>query len=380
MWNFNLVGSQGRRFCLLLVCILAVLSAEKTDAADENERKSPKAVSAKNKSSGPYCGLYCLYSAMKITGKKEVDFRALLKPEYIGSRKGSSLAELKKAAEDSGMYAMPAGKLTSRVLHNCPHQVILHVKSDVTSEEYDHYVLFLGTENDRAKILNPPEPVKLVPFRELAPRWDGNGLIVSAKPIDLGSIFAPARRRFAVYAAIAIAVILTVHCARRWLPQALLNTRRKLLGLSVAQGAALGIVALLSGMLYHFANDEGFLAHANATASTQQAHQGNFIPKVGEEKVHKLLDTDTVFIDARLARDFEKGHLEGAINVPVNTNDEDRQKTMANIAKDAQIVVYCQSAGCKFAEKVATKLMEDGFHNVSLFKGGWREWAAKSNK
>lgn len=174
MWNFNLVGSQGRRFCLLLVCILAVLSAGKTDAADENERKLSKAVSAKRKSSGPYCGLYCLYSVMKITGREEVDFRALLKPEYIGSRKGSSLAELRKAAEENGMYAMPAGKLTSRVLHNCPHPVILHVKSDVTSKEYDHYELFLGTENDRAKILNPPDPVRLVPFRELAPRWDGN--------------------------------------------------------------------------------------------------------------------------------------------------------------------------------------------------------------
>jgi len=380
MRNFNFVGSQGWHFFLLLVCILAILCAGKTDAADENKRKSSKAVSAKSKSSGPYCGLYCLYSAMKITGRKEVDFRALVKPEYIGSRKGSSLAELKKAAEDSGMYAVPVGKLTSRVLHNCSHPVILHVKSDATSKEYDHYELFLGTENDRAKILNPPGPVRLVPFRELAPRWDGNGLIVSADPIDLGSVFAPARRRFAVYAAIAIAVILTVHYARRWLPQALLNTRCKLLGLSVAQGAALGIVALSCGMVYHFANDEGFLAHANATASIQEAHQGDFIPKISEKKVHKLLDTDSVFIDARLARDFKTGHLEGAINIPVDANDNDRQKTMVNITKDAHVVVYCQSSGCKFAEKVAIKLIEDGFQNVSIFKGGWREWAAKSNK
>ena len=380
MCNFNLSFHMGRRHHLLLFFfILAFLIVGKTVGADQNNQKPSKPPSAKRKSSGPYCGLYCLYTTMKLASR-EIDFTQLVKPEYIGSRKGSSLAELKKAAEDNGLYAVPAGKLTSRVLHNCPHPVILHVKSDVTSKEYDHYELFLGTKNGKAKILNPPEPVRLVPFRKLAPRWDGNGLIVSASPIDIGSIFAPARRRFAVCVTIAFAVILTVHRARRWLPQALLNSRRKLLGLSVAQGAALGIVALLSGMVYHFANDEGFLAHSNSTASIQQAHQGNFIPKVSEKKVQTLLDTDTVFIDARLARDFEKGHLEQAINVPVNISDDEREKIMADIAKDARIIVYCQSAGCKFAEKVAIKLMEGGFRDVSIFKGGWREWVAKSSK
>jgi rhodanese-related sulfurtransferase len=379
MLRANFRNRTNNRFLLLLADLLVIFIITGTITANENKDNLSEAASVKPQTHHSHCGLYCLYAAMKLSGR-EIDFTQLVKPEYIGSRKGSSMVELKNAAEDSGMYAVPIGKLTNRVLHNCPYPVILHVKSDVTSKEYDHYELFLGIENHKAKLFNPPEPVRLVPFRELAPRWDGNGLIISAKPIDHGSIFAPVRRRFAVYAAIAIAAILTVHYARRWLPQALLNTRRKLLGLSVAQSAALGIVALSFGMVYHFANDEGFLAHANATASIQEAHQGNFIPKVGEKKVHKLLDTDTVFIDARLARDFKAGHLEGAINIPVNTNDDGREKIMANIAKDAQIVVYCQSAGCKFAEKVAIKLMEDGFHNVSIFKGGWREWAAKSSK
>jgi hypothetical protein len=75
--------------------------------------------------------------------KKEIDFRKLLKPEYIGSREGSLLAELKKAAEDNGLYAQPMGKLTSRELRQCPHSVILHVKPDTMSREYSHYELFL---------------------------------------------------------------------------------------------------------------------------------------------------------------------------------------------------------------------------------------------
>ncbi len=250
---------------------------------------------------------------MKLAGK-EVDFLELVKPEYIGSRKGSSFQELKKAMEDNGLYAVPVCKLTSRELRQSAYPIILHVKSDAMSETYDHYELFLGTENKQARLLNQPEPVRLVPFQELAPRWDGNGLIVSAEPIDPGAIVAPARKRFILFAAIALIIILIVRWAKRRLPEAMLNSRGKLFGLSIGQGVAFAIATLLCGMFYHFANDEGLLANANATASIQQAHLGNFIPKVSEKKVHKLLDGDTVFIDARFARDFKGGHLENATN------------------------------------------------------------------
>ncbi len=215
MWNSNVVGRRDLRF-LLLVCILAIFPAGKRVAADENNHKSAESLAAKRKSSGSYCGIYCLYTTMKLADK-EIDFRKLVKPEYIGSRKGSSLAELKKAAEDNGLYAVPIGKLSRRVLRNCPHNIILHVKSEIGAGRYDHYELFLGTENGKAKLFDPPNPPKLIAFAELAPRWDGNGLIVAAEPIDLAAIFAPARKRFIMYAAIALVIILIIHSAKRWL-------------------------------------------------------------------------------------------------------------------------------------------------------------------
>ena len=379
MKGFNNAGERPQNFCLSLFVCLSVIITSKTIAAYENNQEPSKAVPTKRKSSGPYCGMYCLYTTMKLANK-EIDFRKLVKPEYIGSRKGSSLAELKQAAEDNGLYALPMGKLTSQVLRSCPHPVILHVKSGTTSKVYDHYELFLGTNSGQARLFDPPEPIRLVPFRELTPLWDGNGLIVSAEPIDPGAIVAPARKQFILFTAIALIIILIVRWAKRRLPDAMLNSRRKLLGLSMTQGAIFAIAALLCGMVYHFANNEGLLANANATTAVQQAHLSNFIPKVSEKKVHKLLDGDTVFIDARLARDFEAGHLKGAINVPVDANDMELQKTTANIHKDARIVLYCQSAGCKFAEIVAIKLMEDGFSDISIFKGGWQEWVAKNGK
>ena len=364
---------------LLLIFAITFLHNERIFSIEQKEKAKTDTSTKIAKSSGPYCGLYCLYTVMKMAGRK-VDFVDLVKTEYIGSRKGSSLAELKKSAEDYGLYAIPVGKLTNRELLQSSYPIILHVKSEIGPGQYDHYELFLGTENNQARLFDPPNPIKLVNFRELVPQWDGNGLIISAEPIDIRAFFASTRKRFMLYAAAAIVAILVMHRAKRWLPGELLNTRTRLFGLSVTQAGGFALVALLCGIIYHFANDAGLLANANATASIQQAHAANFIPKVSEKKVHKLLDSDTVFIDARFARDYKAGHLDGAISVPVDANDVECQKATADIPKDARIVMYCQSASCTFAEKVAIKLITDGYSNISIFRGGWAEWVAKNGK
>ena len=117
MWNFNVVGRRALHF-LLLVCILAIFSTGRSVAAVENNQKSTENPAVKRKVSRSYCGITCLYTIMKLAGK-EIDYRKLVKPEYIGSPKGSFLSELKKAAEDNGLYAVSVGKLTNRELQPC---------------------------------------------------------------------------------------------------------------------------------------------------------------------------------------------------------------------------------------------------------------------
>jgi len=260
-------------FCLLILAFIpgpAIAVSEQSDKTAFSSRQQPY---------GGYCGIYCLYMVMKFFDV-DIESRQLLKPEYIGSHKGSSLAELRKAAQDNGLYAVPVEKLTSRELRRSPYPVILHVKSAADKKDYDHYELFLETQNGQARLCNPPGPVRLVPFYKLAPRWDGTGLMVSKNPIDLGVVFATARKRLIIYSAITVMAILIVRWGRRrWLLSTAIISRPQLFGLSAAQCAGLVLLALLSGMVCHFVNDEGFLAHPNATASIEQAHLGGFIPE-----------------------------------------------------------------------------------------------------
>lgn len=367
-------------YVLALVLFFGSAFAVNPVAATQQSKTTAKSLSKKQTGSGAYCGIYCLYAIMKLIDI-DIEPNELLKPEYIGSPKGSSLAELKKAAQDRGLYALPLGNLTTTELRQLPYPVILHVKSSADKKQYNHYELFLETKDGRARLYDPPEPPRLVPFYKLAPRWDGTGLVVSVEEIDHGIIFAPARRRFIIYAALAVVGILVVRWGRRrWLSSTDVLNLRKLLVLSFVQCFGLGFLAVLCGFIYHFVDEEGFLAHQDGTAFIQQAHLASFIPRVGSRQIRKLLHTNVVFVDARFARDFEIDRLEGAVNIPVNTTDDQRHKIMADIAKDSCIVVYCQSANCKFARKVAVKLISDGFSDVSLFESGWRDWAAKAER
>lgn len=361
--------------CMMTVLIAGHLRAEMEQAADPT---LPTVTKEELTPGGPYCGLYCLYSAMRLSGNG-TDFTELLEPEYVGSADGSSLAELKRAADDHGLHTALVGRMTSRMLHRCPYRIILHVKSQLNSTTHDHYELFLGVERGKARLLNPPEPVKLVPFHELAPRWGGNGLVISAVPVAPDALFGAEWERIMLYAAMGVAVSLAFHLTRRyWLARLSDLPLRSRLGLSVAQAAVFGLVALFGGMIYHLANNAGFLAYPSAAAGVQHAHMDHFVPKVGEKKVHRLLDADAVFVDARMAQDFEADHFEGAINVPVNADERQRRTITSEMEQDVRVVVYSQSAQCRFAENVALKLMSDGFSNVAVFKGGVVEWLRKN--
>ena len=92
--------------------ILALLSqpviADDVATTKEETGKTANPLTKQFRPSGSYCGLYCLYSVMKLFDI-DVDPKELLKPEYIGSPRGSSLAELKKAAEDNGLRLLSVG-------------------------------------------------------------------------------------------------------------------------------------------------------------------------------------------------------------------------------------------------------------------------------
>lgn len=81
---------------------------------------------------------------------------------------------------------------------------------------------------------------------------------------------------------------------------------------------------------------------------------------------------NAVLLDVRSAEAYAKGHVPGAINVPLpNINLSLRQA----IAPDREVIVYADD-GKGLATAAAKKLIALGYANVSEFRGGYAAWRA----
>ena len=111
-------------------------------------------------------------------------------------------------------------------------------------------------------------------------------------------------------------------------------------------------------------------------ANPEEAHR-HFLSKLSVETDAADVRLDLqrgqdgfLLIDARGARDFEECHIPGAINLPYR---KITTESIAHLAKEKPIVVYCWSPGCNAATKAAVRLSALGFQ-VKEMLGGIEYW------
>lgn len=91
---------------------------------------------------------------------------------------------------------------------------------------------------------------------------------------------------------------------------------------------------------------------------------------VPEIDIPSALQTEgAVLLDTREPGEYEVSHIEGALNVGFDHFD---LQSVAHIPKDTPVIVYC-SVGFR-SEKIAEKMIGNGFTAVSNLYGGIFEW------
>jgi phage shock protein E len=93
-------------------------------------------------------------------------------------------------------------------------------------------------------------------------------------------------------------------------------------------------------------------------------------PKISLEEFEKRkAEPNTVVLDVRSEEEYSKGHIAGAVNVPINAKDfDDRVK---QLDKDKTYLVHCQ-AGVR--SERACKKMDGVVPKMFNFAGGMNEW------
>jgi rhodanese-related sulfurtransferase len=92
------------------------------------------------------------------------------------------------------------------------------------------------------------------------------------------------------------------------------------------------------------------------------------VPVMSVQELHENAD-QYVILDTREKEEFDVSHIPGAIYVGYDDFDE---KVLADIPKDANIVLYC-SVGYR-SEKIGKRLQKKGYSSVSNLFGSIFEW------
>jgi len=79
---------------------------------------------------------------------------------------------------------------------------------------------------------------------------------------------------------------------------------------------------------------------------------------------------DSVILDCRTAKEFKKGHIPKAVNIPRGLLEFKVTKKIPN--KDAFIICYCKSGGRSCLSTCTLGKM--GYTNVKSMAGGWKAW------
>lgn len=92
--------------------------------------------------------------------------------------------------------------------------------------------------------------------------------------------------------------------------------------------------------------------------------------KISAEEAKKIMDEQSaVIVDVRTQEEYDEGHIEDAVLIPVDTIAKDAEKVLTD--ESAVILVYCRSGN---RSKTASEaLINLGYRNVYDF-GGIIDW------
>jgi rhodanese-related sulfurtransferase/DNA-binding HxlR family transcriptional regulator len=88
-----------------------------------------------------------------------------------------------------------------------------------------------------------------------------------------------------------------------------------------------------------------------------------------DELLKRLRRNDVVLIDVRPAEEFNAGHIDGAISIPLDELPE----RLAELPDNAEVVAYCRGAFCAYAHDAVRQLRAAG-RQARRLDGGWPEW------
>ena len=96
------------------------------------------------------------------------------------------------------------------------------------------------------------------------------------------------------------------------------------------------------------------------------------IREISIDVAERLFSDSVLFIDAREEEYYIEGHIPNSI---CNDDFDSLVYQIEDfVTYNNGFVVYCSDDDCGSSEDLAYQLQDQGFTNIYLFKGGWKQW------
>ncbi|WP_025129520.1 metalloregulator ArsR/SmtB family transcription factor [Pseudomonas sp. PH1b] len=145
------------------------------------------------------------------------------------------------------------------------------------------------------------------------------------------------------------------------------QTRRD--GKRVLYSLAQGPLAPLLGALRQYVDHNHGQIRELLADSAQQPTRLEGISR--DELRQRLQEGGMTLLDVRAPEEFARGHLPGAINIPV----EELEQRLAELPAGQELVAYCRGPYCVLSQHAAALLRTKGF-KVRRLDDGFSDWQA----
>lgn len=116
-----------------------------------------------------------------------------------------------------------------------------------------------------------------------------------------------------------------------------------------------------------------FIGLSVAILVTEVRHRLSGVASIGNARLTELLNHhDALLVDISPATDFEKGHIPGAVSLPLSQFDPEHK--MLSRGRNGDVVVICRQGIS--AVDAARRLVKAGFAKVHVLEGGVANWRA----
>jgi rhodanese-related sulfurtransferase len=130
------------------------------------------------------------------------------------------------------------------------------------------------------------------------------------------------------------------------------------------------VIALMISVAFAF--NASLALAKDMTAKDFEAEALKHITTISVAEAKALLDKGGVtFLDVRTEKEYKKGHIPGAKNVPRGKLEYDIGKDIPD--KNAAVVVYCKTGGRSCLGTYT--LVRMGYKNLRSMDGGWKAWS-----